>query len=258
MKFLKLHILFFSIYISACIPKEKTPPPIPPIESASIDFSYFEKETKDNTNFSFVTEKVLKWKALLQDSLSIHHEILNTAAQNKFVFQKEKTWLSDFSFSIENKGMYSAKFFGIIELDTVSYKAFVSYDFFSDIIYLDGSAYNNTKIGKWEFNKIQLIDSTKIKLLTANWDFSNINKIKITNNQAGEENLNYILQIDSVDNEYNYYIDIYNKGDENHSIIQWNSSTNIGRVKDKLRFNNEDWYYWNSNFENETKDKPSH
>ncbi len=250
MKFYYLYIIvLLSIFFNACISKEKIPPPLPSVESISFNFSYFEEDSKEDTHFSFVSEKVLEWKTLLKDSLKIHHAILNNATQNELIFQKDKTWLNDFSFSIGNKGIYSAKFFSIIEADTVRYKTFISYDYFSEIIYLDGHAYDNTKIGEWELNKTQRIDTTKIKFLTANWNFLKNDQIKFTNNQAGEDNLNSILQMDSVDNDYNTYIDIYNKGDENHSIIQWNSSTKIGRVKDQLRFSNEDWHYWDDSYE---------
>lgn len=244
------YILFFlNLFFYACIPNEKVAPILPKIESSIFNFSYFEKDAKEDTHFSFVSEKVLKWKALLEDSLNIHHAILNNAAQNEFDFQKDNTWLNNFSFNIEDKGVYKAHFFCITEVDTVLYKSFISYDYFSDIIFLDGKTYNDAQTGEWEFLKVQRIDTTKIKFLTANWDFYKKNKIKFINNQAGENNLNYIMQMDSVEDKFNKYIDIYNKGAENHSLIQWNSLTKVGRVKDKLRFSNDDWHYWDSNLE---------
>lgn len=252
MKFNFFKILFLIVLsFGACKPPAKVLPVVPPLESASFDFSFFEQTHKENTNFSFVSEKVLEWKSFLEDTIKIHSAILSNAKQNDFEFQKEKTWMNSFSFNTDGNYNYSTKFFGIIDVDTVYYKSFLSYDTISDLLYIDGSAYQDNKIGQWFFNKpiIEENEYKALKIFSIDWDFSHNNHIKFINNEAGSYNLNYLFYIDSVDNNYNAYLDIYNKGQENHSFIQWNKIDNKGRVKDKLRFNNDEWHYWDANFQ---------
>ena len=241
--------------MNACVPKAKVAPVMPSNETTSFNFSFFEQNYKDNTHFSFVANKVLEWKPFLEDSISVHHAIMDNAEINEFKFQKDNTWLNSFSFNNDGEDKYDAKFFGIFEADTVLYKTFLSYDTISDIVYLDGSAYQDNKIGQWFLNKSKVDGFSYIssKILSIDWDFSVNKHILFTNNQAGSNNLNYILYIDSVDNEFDAYLDVYSKGDQNHSIIQWNTKNKNGRVKDNLRFNNEDWYYWDNNLQDISK-----
>jgi len=252
MKNLHFYILLFLIIFSgACLTRTKIPPVVPSKESVSFNFSFFEQNYKENTHYSFVSEKVLEWKAFLEDSIAIHQAIIENALQTDFDFQKEKTWLSSFSFNIGTSDMYSAKFFGTTDADTVLYKTFLSYDTISEIIYLDGTAYEDAKIGEWILNKSKVDEYEYVssKIMSISWDFSDNKHIKFVNNQAGSYNLNYIYYVDSVDNEYDAYLDVYDKGNENHSFIQWNKTQNNGRVKDNLRFSNDEWHYWDIDFQ---------
>ncbi|NPA45453.1 MAG: hypothetical protein GXO49_07960 [Chlorobi bacterium] len=241
--------ILFLLFISACVPDPKVAPPIPSEESMSFDFSFFEQSNKDDGNFLFASEKVLFWKPFIEDSILLQRNILINALQNNLEYQKEDTWLSNFSFNLDET--YLTDFFGVVEVDTVFYKAFLSFDTIKQETFLDGKAYQDNKMGEWFFNKLQVEEGELVnsKMMTVLWDIVDSKHIKFTNNQAGENNLNYIYYIDSVDNEYNAYVDIYDKGNENHSIIQWNKLNKNGRIQDNLRFNNNDWHYWDNNLQ---------
>jgi hypothetical protein len=45
---------------------------------------------------------------------------------------------------------------------------------------------------------------------------------------------------------YDYSCDIYDKGEDNHTYIEYGSSTGEGRVKDFNRFGDDDWHCWDS------------
>ena len=255
MKAFCICILFcFIIFANSCIPKEKVAPSMPTNESLTFDFSYFNQNIEEDNNFSFVSEKVLEWRSFLEDTISIHKAIIENSAQYSFSHQKENTWLSAFSFNL-NDVNYSAKYFGIADSDTVLYKGFVSFDTISDLLLLDGEAHSNAKVGSWVVNEgvAEDYEFKGVKVLSVSWNFLENKHIKFTINQAGSENLDYISYIDSVNGEYNTYLDIYSKGNENHTFVQWNKTTKQGRVKDMLRFDNENWHYWNSDFQDVSK-----
>ncbi len=70
-------------------------------------------------------------------------------------------------------------------------------------------------------------------------------EIKFTNNGI---NLNYILYKDSIDAQYNSYVNIFDSGVDKHSIIEWNNTTKIGRIKDPRHFDDENWHCWDGNY----------
>ena len=62
----------------------------------------------------------------------------------------------------------------------------------------------------------------------------------------GPENGGYIDVQYTEEIIYDYIWDIYNKGQANHTYIEFNSSTEEGRVKDFKRFGDSNWYCWDS------------
>lgn len=255
MKSFYTYILFcFVFFVSACDPIEKNAPITPTTKNSSFNFSYFSQSHQENTNFSFVSDKVLGWETFIEDTIAVHNLLIKNTEQYKLSYQKENTWLSAFSFNF-NEVNYSTKFFGVIDIDTVLYKGFVSFDTISDFLLLDGKIESDAKIGTWVFNEgiEEDYELKPVKLLSISWDFSKNKHIKFTINQAGSKNLDYLSYIDSVDNEYDAYLDVYSNGNENHTIIQWNKANNEGRVKDMLKFDNENWHYWNSDLQDISK-----
>ena len=255
MKINKLIIITFVFFLfDACTPIEKTPPVIPSDKSLSFDFSYFEQTNTENSYYSFAAERISLWKALLKDSINLHNTILRESSYNDFVFQKEETWLMDFDFNIEEIN-YNTNLFGIIENDTVLFKSFLSLNN-SDtmLIFLDGKFYDNSKAGQWVLNKPGFDEDTVysgIKFMTVDWSLDSLDQteIKFTDNETGLNNLNYILYKDSVDTEYSLYINIYESGSDNHSIIEWDNLTKKGRIKDLLHFSNESWHCWDETYQ---------
>ncbi len=254
MKINKLIIIVFIFFLfDACTPKEKIPPAIPSIESLSFDFSYFEQNVVEESYYAFAAERIFTWKELLQDSINIHNTTLSETSYNDFIFQKDETWLMDFVFNITDIN-YTAKFFGIIEPDTVLFNAFLAFNT-DTLLFLEGKFYDDTKAGQWILNKPGFDEDTVytgIKFMTVDWSLDSLDQteIKFTDNQTGLSNLNYILYKDSVDTKYNSYVNVYEPGSDNHSIIEWNQTTKAGRIKDPLHFNDENWHCWDESYQN--------
>ena len=62
----------------------------------------------------------------------------------------------------------------------------------------------------------------------------------------GPENGGYIDARHTEDTPYDHIWDIYNKGQDNHTYIEWSSITGEGRVNDLKHFGDEDWHCWDS------------
>jgi hypothetical protein len=64
---------------------------------------------------------------------------------------------------------------------------------------------------------------------------------------GGPENGGYIWHGVTAGERFNHFVELFNKGQNNHTYIAWNSTTKEGRVKDANRFGNNEWHYWDSN-----------
>ncbi len=251
--FFKILTIVFFLFTFSCKTKEKIPPNKPNEEIINFDFSFFETNSQDNSNYDFAASEILEWKSLLTDSLSFHKKILEETQAYKFEFQKDNIWLIDFNFYFNDKN-YDAKLMGIVSQDSVMYKGFLSYikelDTISDMLFITGKVYDN-KTEEWKFNKPERIDDIikPVHFLTINAakDTLNIPFVKFTNNQSGENNLNYILKKEVINSTYKLLVDVFNKGSDNNTIIKWHQTNKIGRVKDPIHFGNENWHCWDEN-----------
>jgi hypothetical protein len=60
----------------------------------------------------------------------------------------------------------------------------------------------------------------------------------------GPENGGYIDTQYTGGVPYDHIWDIYNKGQDNHTNIEWSQATGEGRVKDYNHFADDDWHCW--------------
>jgi hypothetical protein len=62
----------------------------------------------------------------------------------------------------------------------------------------------------------------------------------------GPENGGYIDTQYTKGVPYDHIWDMYNKGEDNHTYIEWSSTTKEGRIKDFNHFGDDDWHCWDS------------
>jgi len=91
-------------------------------------------------------------------------------------------------------------------------------------------------------------------LVQIDWDRNlaqNTYSIKYTNIVPnGPENGGYLYHGATTDESYDRFFEIHNKGANNYVYIEWNSTTQAGRVKAKHQFGNNNWYCWGSDHQN--------
>jgi hypothetical protein len=73
--------------------------------------------------------------------------------------------------------------------------------------------------------------------------------IKYTNIvPGGPENGGYIFHGITAEEPYDRFYEIFNKGKDNYTYIEWNNTTKEGRVKDTRHFNDSEWHCWDSEY----------
>ena len=248
-------LLFFTVsllILQACINTEKNPPIMPPVESISVNLTFFNNVEEESSYYYDASEKIIFWQILLNDSLLFQKKLLEKALDNNLEYQTDQTWLIKDILNYNDK-LYDILLFCINDTDTLNSILYFSLDatYFNLLTY-NGISFNENTQGNWIINKAEQDTSAYIKFLSVNWRINSpkSKEIKFTNFLPGGENGNFILFKDSTDDIYNSYIDLYDKANENHTIIQWNSITKMGRIQDLNKYANEDWYCWDENFLN--------
>ena len=86
---------------------------------------------------------------------------------------------------------------------------------------------------------------------TRNMPLDGTGTIKYTNIvPGGPENGGYIYTETNNETPYNAKWDIYNKGADNHTLIEWHRTTQVGRVQDFNRFADNEWHCWGTDHKN--------
>ncbi|NPA67648.1 MAG: hypothetical protein GXO50_03465 [Chlorobi bacterium] len=247
----KIFILFVLLtVIFSCAEDDKPAPDLPAYENIRPDLSYFSAPGDSASNYEAARNTVLMWKTLFEDSLKTYGDLYESLSQNELEYQDNNTWLISKKIFSEEK-TYDIKYFEIAESDSVLTKMFVSLFIDNDTVYnelllIDGYFFPDSSTGFWLINKPDT-SNTVLKYLNIEQDVKSETEktLKITTLLIDENNGNYIIYKDSVDGQYNKYLDIFEKATENHTIIQYASSDITGRIKDLRYFGDSEWHCWN-------------
>ena len=254
MKSRHLTIILISILLSAvlgCKPNEKIAPDFPPEESISIDFSYFINPPIETSNYAHAFETSLSWISLLNDSLQLYQNMLNVVSQKNFNYQNNNTWLIN-SILYSGDNQYDVNYFEIINIDTIDTKLFFTLDSsYTNLLLFDGYFLPDSTNGFRQINKPDT-GNTSVKFLKIDWNIISESKkeVKFTNLLVDDKNGNSVLYKDSTDNQYDVYLDFFDKASENHTFIEYSKTNFSGRIKDLKFYGDENWYCWDTNREN--------
>ena len=259
-------------------PDTEKPPEIPPASTFIIDFGDFLSPKPSSSSFGG-TEQSLQYVAftlknsdLFADNLYAPDEqknwgfaALNVGFWNSVLFivlaipvaafvesfnhspeqQPDYTWVWSYDVPVEDQ-LYTAELHGGFIDNGESWEMYVSKEGeYSDFQWYYGESNLPATEGFWILMKSP---SDPTELLRINWH-RDINDgssdIKYTNIvPGGPENGGYILYEVTTETPYDRSYEIYNKGKDNTTNIEWNSSTMEGRVKDSRHFGDGDWHCW--------------
>jgi len=205
----------------------------------------------DQSHWNHAAGNVLIWSAIAVIGLAVPVGAFVASFHNIPLKQDDGSWVWSYSVNIGGK-VHTAELHGKYIPEGVRWDMYISKQGeYSDFHWYYGESDLGATEGFWILKEKP---SNPNDLLRIDWErdpYAGTNSIKYTNIvPGGPENGGYILVENTNDSPYNSYWDIFNKGKNNHTYIEWNRNTEQGRVKDASRFGDSEWHCWDSGHKN--------
>ena len=236
-------------------------PYIPPLEAhleTSVDFSDFNDTTvnksikADTSNALVSIVTVGAWNFLITVGLAVPVASFVESFKHEPTLKNDGTWVWEYSL-VGNYSTYTAKLNGKLNGSKVNWEMYISktgFGAFTDFLWYKGESNAENTSGEWTLydnptNAKELLEITWSDDKNGNAEITYLNIVP-----SGPENGGYIHYGKNNNSPYNAFYNIYNKGKDNHTIIEWNRTSKEGRVQDFKYFNNNNWHCWNSQWLN--------
>jgi len=257
--------------------RASTPPQIPPRESFVMDFNDFTTTTDtavnherpvklvsfrkttgenyastvyafgDRSNWNYAAFNVGFWNIFGVLGLAVPVASFIEAFKYSPIQQPDYSWVWKYNVPVLNS-VFEAELHGKYIDNGVRWEMYISKqgEYTGFLWYYGESDFPASK-GFWILkNK----PSNPSDLLRIDW-YRNLaqktNEIKYTNIvPGGSENGGYISYTFTTSSSFDSTYIIFNKGQNQTTYIEWNSSTQAGRVKDSIHFSDDNWHCWDS------------
>jgi len=259
-----LTITMFSFFLTSCdtsTENDDDPPEIPPESTLIMDYSDFSgpaqlskssnsSETLTRDNWNWAALNVAVWNTVLKVTLIIPVAAFRHALNQVPEQQENGSWNWEYDFMVFNV-THHALLNGEIVGDEVVWKMYITKDtYYTDYLWYSGTSKINGSEGTWLLN---LNPSDPVPFLDILWHRNVADgtaDIKYTNViPGGQENGGFIFYGITNSMEYDRFYDIYNKGADNHTDIEWNYAMKHGQVKDPNHFQDSTWHQWDTNLD---------
>jgi len=229
-----------TLIINSCAKEEGVAPIVPPKGAFVMDYNSF-NNSKTIGNWAFASVNVGVWNTIITVGLAI--------PVNSYVaiLEQEPQFLSGATWKWEQKflNIYTAQLFGTVENSKVVWEMKISKEgAFQDFTWYTGYSKLDGSEGEWI-----LYESPQkpTEMLSIGWTYNKADStgtLTYTNIvPGGAENGGYISYGRTNDN-LNAYYDIYNKGKNELTEIEWSINLKNGRVKAPFYFLNSEWHCW--------------
>jgi len=257
------NLIFKSVFIllalafatSSCKKEDEPAPDLPPQSSFVMDFSDFsnpddtlgsrEIATYHHWGYSYIN--VVVWQSILTVGLAVPVASFVESFNHEAVYHPdENNWTWSYNVTV-NMVVYEAELTGYLEADSVVWEMRVTAGAqYSDFLWYHGKSALDESGGYWilrenplNANNLLQIDWHKYSDGTADISYTNIRP-------GDPENGGYIFYGTALTGFDRFY-DIYNKGLDNLTEIEWSAVNKDGHVKDPHYFGNGDWHCWDTN-----------
>ncbi len=201
----------------------------------------------DKSNWNHATFNVGFWNVVVVVGLAVPVAAFAASFQNIPLQQPDGSWVWSYSVRIGST-VYSAELHGEYIAQGVRWEMRISKEGgYQDFLWYYGENNLPATEGFWIMKESP---EKPNDLLRIDWSRSIADgtyAIRYTNIvPGGPENGGYIDVQYTKEIPYDYLWDIYNKGQDNHTYIEWSDSTKEGRVQDFKHFGDDDWHCWDS------------
>jgi hypothetical protein len=249
-----LTILFLlSIGLVSCKKENSEPAPqLPPESSFVMDFSGFanandtlnsrEIASYQNWGHSFVSVTV--WNAIITVGLAVPVAAFYESFNHQAVYHPdENNWTWSYNFKAGGV-WHEAELTGFFISDTVNWEMRITKDgFYSDFLWYTGKNSFDRSGGYWILNENP---DNPNELLQIDWTYEGggIGDISYTNIKPGSPENGGYINYGTMAGDLTRFYDIFNKGQDNLTEIEWNHNDNHGRVADPGKFGDTNWHCW--------------
>lgn len=250
-------LLLFSCSKKSTEPEDE-PPVIPPLSTFLIDFDEFpsgphmqllkaELGNLSYENWAWAAGNLLVWNTLLTVGLAVPVAAFGAAIGQVPVRQPDGSWVWTYSFTA-NFITHTAELHGKIIPEGTKWDMYISKEGeYTDFLWYSGLSNFEVTEGTWTLNKNP---GEPVEFIGIDWQRNlqdSTADIKYENIEANSpENGGYIFYGTSTDTLYNAFYEIFNKGKNNITQIQWDRLTHQGRVADSSHFHDSAWHCWDT------------
>jgi hypothetical protein len=249
-----LLLLVLSFIITSCKKEDEPAPEIPPQSSFVMDFSDFSnpgdtlgsREIATYQNWGYSYANVVVWQTLLTVGLAVPVATFVESFNHEAIYHPdENNWTWSYNVTV-NFVVYEAELTGYLVPDSVVWEMRITAGSqYSDFLWYYGRSALDGSGGYWI---LQENPSNPNALLQIDWHkyADNTADIRYRNVRPGDpENGGYIFYGTAITGFDRFY-DIYNKGQDNLTEIEWSSVNKDGHVKDPNHFGDDLWHCWDS------------
>lgn len=258
-----LMILLPAILLNGCgdntDPEDSDAPGLPLLSSFLMDFSDFlsaaaqMKSVDNNANayppskqhWDWATINVVVWSAAVTIVTTVPAAAFAESFNHNPVQSDSGTWVWSYSFTANNLN-HDAELHGKIVNSEIQWKMYISKEnSYADFLWYTGASNLILTEGTWTLYKDP---NDRTPFIEIEWHRNLLNDtgdIKYMNIIPGDpENGGYIFYGKTTDPVYDAFYNIYNKGKDNNTDIEWNRATKVGQVRDPRHFGDTVWYRW--------------
>ncbi len=247
-----LVLIILALTVTGCGASEA--PIIPPVSTFVIPFDTFGEtgglislQTGNQSNWNYAAFVVGVWSTIIRVGLAVPVAAFRASFHNIPLQQPDGSWVWSYSVNVAGS-IYTAELHAQFITEGVSWTMNISKQGeYQDFTWYYGECNLPVTEGFWIL-KHSPTNSTD--LLRIDWSrniSAGTHVIRYTNIvPGGQENGGYIDTQYTKGTPYDHIWDLYNKGQDNHTYIEWSSITGQGRVKDLKYFGDDNWRCWNS------------
>lgn len=246
--------LILSVALASCNKDKQPAPQLPPESTFLMNFSGFSNPEDTAASRDFGTYQnwghayanVVVWSVFIKVGLAVPVAAFVESFNHDAVYHPaQHNWTWSYNFKVDGV-WHEAELTGYIENDTVNWEMRITKDGeYSNFLWYYGKNSWDRSGGYWILYEKPSNPNT---LLRIDWTYQGggIADIKYTNIVPdGPENGGYI-NYGTQTGDLNLFYDIYNKGQDNLTEIEWNNTDYHGHVKDPMKFGDSDWHCWNN------------
>jgi hypothetical protein len=207
----------------------------------------------DRSNWVFAALNVGFWNLAGFVGLAVPVTAFEESIRQTPVKQPDGSWIWTYSITVQGV-TYTAELHGKYTDTGVSWDMYITKENeYTNYLWYYGESNSGSTQGYWVLKDKP---SNPNDLLRTDWHRDPANgtgDIKYTNIVPGDaENGGYISFTTTKGQDFDRSYTIYNKGKNETTYIEWNSTTKVGQVKDSTHFGDNNWHSWDSSLNNTT------